>query len=43
MAAKKHGFVSEVLPVIKRLAEVGYRMSADLISEIARLAGEDES
>lgn len=40
LAAKKHGFIDEVLPSIKRQAEVGYRMSVALTKEIARLAGE---
>ena len=42
LAAKKRGFVDEVLPIVKSLEEAGYRMSAALISEIARLAGEGE-
>ncbi|MEN8177159.1 MAG: DUF3368 domain-containing protein [Pseudomonadota bacterium] len=40
LAAKKHGFIDEVLPIIKQLAAVGYRMSPDLMKEIARPAGE---
>ncbi len=40
LAAKKGGFVDEVLPIVKNLEEVGYRLSASLIKEIARLAGE---
>lgn len=40
LAAKKRGFVDEVLPIVKNLEEVGYRLSAALTREIARLAGE---
>lgn len=40
LAAKKRGFVDEVLPIVKSLEEVGYRLSAALTREIARLAGE---
>ncbi|MES9902956.1 MAG: DUF3368 domain-containing protein [Sedimenticola sp.] len=40
LTAKKHGFIGEVLPLIKDLKQIGYRMSAALVSEIARLAGE---
>ena len=40
LTAKKHGFIDEVLPLVKDLEQVGYRMSPALISEIARRAGE---
>ena len=40
LAAKKHGFIDEVLPLVKDLEQVGYRMSPALVSEIARRAGE---
>lgn len=40
LAAKKHGFIDEVLPLVKDLEQVGYRMSPALVSEIARPAGE---
>ncbi|MCP3662692.1 MAG: DUF3368 domain-containing protein [Gammaproteobacteria bacterium] len=40
LAAKKRGFVDEVLPIVKNLGEVGYRLSAALTKEIARLAEE---
>jgi predicted nucleic acid-binding protein len=42
LTAKKRGLVDEVLPILKNLEEVGYRMSAALTREIARLAGERE-
>jgi predicted nucleic acid-binding protein len=42
LAAKKRGLVDEVLPILKNLEEVGYRMSAALTREIVRLAGECE-
>ena len=40
LAAKKRGLVDEVLPILKSLEKVGYRMSAALTREIARIAGE---
>jgi predicted nucleic acid-binding protein len=40
LAAKKHGFIDEVLPLVNDLEQIGYRMSPALISEIARRAGE---
>ena len=39
LAAKKHGFIDEVLPLVKDLEQIGYRMSPALVSEIARRAG----
>lgn len=41
LAAKKHGFVDAVLPILNKLERVGSRVSAGLTQEIARLAGED--
>ncbi len=41
LAAKKRGLVDAVLPALKNLGRTGYRMSAGLTKEIARLAGED--
>lgn len=41
LVAKKRGLVDAVLPVLKELELAGYRMSAGLTKEIARLAGED--
>ncbi len=43
LAAKKQGFISEILPIIKCLEETGYRLSAALVTEIAKLAGESVS
>ncbi len=40
LAAKKRGFIDEVLPIVKNMEKVGYRMSVALTREIARLAGE---
>ena len=40
LAAKKHGLVDSVLPVLKNLESAGYRLSEALKKEIARLAGE---
>jgi predicted nucleic acid-binding protein len=40
LAAKKHGFIDEVLPLVNDLEQIGYRMSPALVSEIARRAGE---
>ena len=40
LAAKKNGIIDEVMPVVKCLGEIGYRMSQSLITEIARLTGE---
>ncbi len=42
LAAKKHGLVDSVLPVLTSLESVGYRLSEALKKEIARLAGEDD-
>jgi len=39
--AKKRGLIDAVLPVLKKIELAGYRMSAGLTREIARLAGED--
>ena len=41
LAAKKRCLIDAVLPVLKDLERAGYRMSAALNKEIARLAGED--
>lgn len=41
LAAKERGLVDAVLPALKNLGRAGYRMSAGLTKEIARLAGED--
>lgn len=43
LAAKRCGFIDEVMPIVKSLGEIGYRMSQSLITEIARLAGESGS
>ena len=43
LAAKKGGFIDEVIPIVKSLGNIGYRISQSLITEIARLAGENES
>lgn len=43
LAAKQGGFIDEVIPIVKSLGEIGYRMSQSLIAEIARLAGESVS
>jgi len=40
LAAKKRGFIDEVLPLVKNLEQIGYRMSSALVSEITRRAGE---
>jgi predicted nucleic acid-binding protein len=40
LAAKKGGIIDEVIPIVKCLGEIGYRMSQSLITEIARLARE---
>jgi len=42
LAAKKRELVDEVLPIVKSLEGVGYRISATLVKEIAKLAGESE-
>ena len=42
LAAKKQGYVDEILPIIKRLEEAGYRLSTALIKAIGKLAGESE-
>jgi predicted nucleic acid-binding protein len=41
LAAKKRGLIDAVLPSLKNMERGGYRMSAGLTREIARLAGED--
>ena len=41
LAAKKRGLIDAVLPSLKNLERVGYRMSPGLSKEIARLAGDD--
>ena len=41
LAAKKRGLLDAVVPILKHLEQAGYRMSAGLSKEIARLAGED--
>ena len=41
LAAKKRGLVDEVMPILKSLEEIGYRISVTLTKEIAKLAGED--
>ena len=41
MRGKKEGYVKEVKSVIKRLKEVGFYLSDELIVEILRLSGED--
>jgi len=38
LAAKKLGFIDEVLPLVKNLEQVRYRMSSALVSEIVRRA-----
>ena len=43
LAAKKRGLIDAVLPILKNLERAGYRVSAELIQEIARLAGEDSA
>lgn len=40
LAAKRRGFVDEVLPIVRQLEKAGYRLSKALIKEIAGLAGE---
>ena len=40
LAAKKRGLIDAVVPILKNLEQAGYRMSAGLTKEIARLAGE---
>ena len=42
LAARKQGFVDEIIPIIKRIEEAGYRLSAALIKEICDLSGESE-
>jgi predicted nucleic acid-binding protein len=42
LAAKKQGFVDEILPIIKCLEKAGYRLSGALIKEIGKLAGKGE-
>jgi len=41
LVAKKRGLIDAVVPILKNLEQVGYRMSTGLTNEIARLAGED--
>ena len=41
LTAKKHGFIDEVLPLVKDLEQIGYRLSPALVREIARRAGEN--
>ena len=43
LAAKQRGFIDEVMPIVKSLGEMDYRMSHSLMREIAWLAGENES
>ena len=43
LAAKKRGLIDAVLPILKNLEQAGYRVSAKLIQEVARLAGEDSA
>ena len=40
LAAKKRGLIDAVMPILKNLEQAGYRISAGLTKEIARLAGE---
>ncbi|MGA8260622.1 MAG: DUF3368 domain-containing protein [Arenicellales bacterium] len=40
LAAKYHGLIDAVLPVIRELGQEGYRLSSRLMREIARLADE---
>jgi hypothetical protein len=40
LAAKKHGFINEVLPLVKDLEQVEHRRSPALALEIARPAAE---
>ena len=40
LAAKQHGLINGVLPVLKELARQGYRLSPELANTIAGLAGE---
>ena len=42
LAAKKRGFIDAVMPILQNLEQAGYRMSAGLTEEIARLAREDD-
>ena len=39
LAAKQRGFINKVLPLVKGLEQIGYRMPPALVSEIARRAG----
>ena len=41
LRGKKEGYVKEIKSVIKRLKEVGFYLSDELIVEILRLSGED--
>jgi len=43
LAAKKRSLIDAALPILKNLERAGYRVSAELIQEIARLAGEDSA
>lgn len=40
LAAKQCGLIDAVLPVLREMAREGYRLSLELISEVARLTGE---
>lgn len=40
LAAKQGGLIDAALPVLRELAQEDYRLSSELISEVARLAGE---
>jgi predicted nucleic acid-binding protein len=42
LAAKKRGFIDAVMPILQNLEQAGYRMSAELTKEIARLAREGD-
>lgn len=41
LAAKKRGLIDAVMPILQNMEQAGYRMSAGLTKEIARLARED--
>jgi predicted nucleic acid-binding protein len=42
LAAKKNGLLNAVAPELEALCRAGYRLSAQLIDEVLRLAGESE-